>query len=210
MTLFRPELVAEFSETCDYHNGAHPHLIDYRIKANRPFVAAQLAAFPYYWAKKMCQESGETALSLGTPGLPYCLTVLPEKGKEGSHVFNQPSSVHLVFEPESFPLIICSAAIPALPCTGIRGTCTGSELVGTIRKWLTLLKPGGILAAIILDEKYAKEAGGSLLEIEGFCHTFTSPRFLRYVLEPLGDAAALEEYDTLQNNFAFDCVLRKT
>ena len=81
--------------------------------------------------------------------------------------------------------------------------------MSTVRRWLTLLKPGGILAAIILDEQYAKEAGGSLLEIKQFSHTWSASRFLRYVLEPLGADAVLEEFDTLKNNFAFDVVLRK-
>ncbi len=208
MSFDRQYLLDQFP-AYDYHNGNNQHLCDYRVKNNRQYVTMQIQCFPYYWAIKQCADSGEIGLSLGTPNLPYCLTVLPEKDK-GGHVFHQPTSVHLVFEPESFPLLICSAALPALPCTGIRGTCVGSELTSTIRRWLTLLKPGGILAAILLDERYAKEAGGSLLEISSFRHTWSAQRFLRYVLEPLGAESNLEEYDTLKNNFAFDVVLRKT
>lgn len=208
MSWRRPAIEDQFPDY-DYHNGNAPHIIDYRTKLGREQVVLQLQAFHYYWCLKQCRDSGEIGLSLGTPGLPYCMTVLPEKDR-GGHVFNKSDSVHLVLEKETFPLVLASAAVPTLPCTGIRGTCTGSELVSTIRRWLGLLKPGGILAAIILDEKYAKEAGGSLLEVASFQHTWTAARFLRYVLEPLGAGVELEEFDALKNNFAFDCVLRKS
>ena len=204
----------------DPHACTTPWKIDYRGDAeNRKLVAWQLQSFAYFQSLKQCQEEAEPGLSLRTPGIPFCLCASDERGP-GVHLFVKPEHVAKVFEPATFPFLLVSAALPSLPCTElppdatpeqrVARRCRGAELVPTLRNWLSLLKPGGVLAAIVLDESKARVAGGSLLTLNpAWTHAWTPAQFQTTLLDPVADLAEIEAVNTLGNNFAFDLVLRR-
>lgn len=204
----------------DPHACTTPWLLDYRGDAeSKKLISWQLQSFHYFQAITACAEEAEPGLSLKTPSIPFTLCASDERGP-GVHVFVKPEHVAKVFEPSTFPFILVSAALPSLPCTElppdarpeqrIARRCRGAELLPTLRNWLGLLKPGGVLAAIILDEARAREAGGSLLTLNTqWTHTWTPAQFQSTLLEPVADLAEIEALDTLGNNFAFDIVLRR-
>jgi hypothetical protein len=188
----------------DYHNATRPWENNYRAENGLRNCAWQMQAFHYFWCEKQCKEEGLTALSLNIPNLPHCNLVSNEPGV--GQFFCDFTSVHRLVNPKSFPLIIASAAISFLLCDK-EGYCDGSEVAKTMKDWMSILKPGGILAAVIMDEKLAFHEGRTMKGQNNMTHTWTAIQFERAVLSQLVDTVEIVEYDSFHNGCSFNMVL---
>lgn len=205
MSYNRPYLQEVFP-SYDYHNPLRPW--ENHIKAeNGPRNCGwQMMAFHYFWCEKL-KEEGSVGLSLNIPNLPFCNLVSNEPGV--GQLFSDFRSVHRLVNPRSYPLIIASAAISFLSCNKeIQSKyCDGGEVAQAIKDWMTILAPGGVLAAVIMDEKMPFYEGRTLKGQQNIVHAWTATQFERAVLSQLVDTVEIVEYDTFHNGCSFNLVL---
>lgn len=205
----RPYIESQF-KGYDYRSPERPWELHCANKDGIRNCAWQMRAFHLWWILEKCQETGEIGLAVNMEDHPLCLGVHTEKNK--GHLFSHYNSIHKVLEKESFPLIIASAVIPAIECIGTNPRrCDGLEIVEHVKNWSTLLKPGGVIIAAILDNTGPTEEGRTLLEHAQYNHAWTVKQFERYLLPVIVDKTPLgvREFDTLKNGLAFNLVLEK-
>lgn len=199
----------------DYLNPKQPYLLDYRRPDN--ITGKQMEAFHFFWSKRMCIETGKIGLSLITPHIPNCLCVSNKEGS-GVHIVHDLSSIDKLFLPESISLILASACLPLLPCTRLPESasaeekrllyCKGEEIIPTIKAWSKVLSKDGVLAAVLIDEQFARQAGFSLFEKGPFRHVWSAEKFCG-LIEDLKDTFEVVEFNNLHNHFSFNVVLKK-
>jgi len=200
-----------------YNDSIRPWLIDYRRSDN--IVGHQLAAFHYYWAAKMCANTGLIGLSFNVPRIPYCLHI---GGQEADDVHIKTVTIYNELESESFSLVIASSVISQFKCNQlpsdasssdrIRKLCHGGEIMEELSELGKLLMPEGRMIAALPNEKYAKEAGWSLFQKGNLQHVWTDTQFESNIINPFlaaNENFELEEWNNLHNRFAFNIVLRK-
>ena len=214
--LHRIDLLKQFPKY-DYGNPKSPWLLDYRRSDN--ITASQMASFHYFWASKMCVDTGHIGISLVMPGIPYCLCVSPRTGG-GVHIISPMENLVNLFQPESVSLIIVSSAVSMLPCSSLpkdttpevrqRRFCKAEEIVPILREWGGLLIPEGVMIANLIDESFVREAGWNLFEKDTqIQHVFTPRRFEDYIITPLLDVLEIEELNNMANHFSFNVVLKR-
>ncbi len=205
-------------------------ILDYRDPNNA--VGHQQRAFLMDVALRSFIESeGGIGLDLGSGGVqhPGCLSVdvignqeTPFYGGEmqGVHVKTDASNLWM-FGSNMFSCILANHLAEHLPCKRVgRGVdqqerlrigCPGYEITNIILDhWIRVVRPGGRIAMIIPDDKYAKEVGSSSLFWDStHCHAFDSTTFMSDILSPLLEWVEVEEYDSFSNNFSFPVLLRK-
>ena len=215
-TLHRLDLLKEFPKY-DYGAPRQAWLVDYRRADNN--TAAQIMSFHYYWATKMCGDSGHIGISLLMSNLPYCLSVAPESGS-GVHIVSPVENLAAILQPASVSLIIISSAVSLLACQSLpkdalpeirkRRFCTGKETLPMLREWASLLMPGGAMVANLIDESIAREAGWSLFQKDNrLQHAWTPKRFEEHIVKPMSDLFELDEINSMGNHFSFQVVLKK-
>jgi hypothetical protein len=72
-------------------------------------------------------------------------------------------------------------------------------------EWLRVLRPNGLLAIVLPDQKHFDVLGCDL----DHRHAWSSDDFRARILDRLVDVVDVLEYDTLKNNFSFNILLRK-
>ena len=215
-SLHRLDLLKEFPKY-DYRVPREPWRTEYRRADNN--TAAQIQTFHYYWATKMCGDYGHMGISLLMPNLPYCLCVAPQPGS-GVHIVSPVETLTAILQPASASLIIISSAVSLLACQSLpkealpeirkRRFCTGEETLPMLREWASLLMPGGVMIANLIDEAIARGAGWSLFQKDSrLQHAWTPKRFEEYIVKPVLDLFELEEINSMGNHFSFQVVLRK-
>lgn len=218
-SLHRLDLLKQFPRY-DYSNPKSAWLLDYRRSNN--ITASQMASFHYFWASKMCGDTGHIGISLVMPGIPYCLCVSPRTGG-GVHIISPLENLVNLFQPESVSLIIISSAVSMLPCSLFsflpksptpearqRRFCKAEEIVPILREWANLLVPEGVMIANLIDESFVREAGWNLFEKDPqIQHVFTPRRFEDYIIAPLLDVLEIEELNSMCNHFSFQSILKK-
>ena len=193
------------------------------MDATRPDSLAdlQIQAFHYYWTLDATKQ-GNIGLSLVTPCLPFCFT-LSSKNDALVHRHDTPASLEWLFESQSFACIVVSAVLPHVFCSAVspgvekkerkKAHCQGEEIVESFQKWGRVLAPRGVLLGVLFDNKAALEyRHTNLIEELDFQHAWSAFSFQEQVLRPflkVDSSFRLEEYDTLQNNLAFNFVVRK-
>src|SRR5207237_740808 len=85
----------------------------------------------------------------------------------------------------------------------------GGGDVGVIRvlqdHWLRVLQPGGIISIVLPDQAYVE-----VLDIDrDHKHAWSHVDFRHRVLDHTAEMADVVEYDTFNNHFSFNVVLRK-
>ena len=214
--LHRLDLLKEFPGY-QYFDPQKSWLLDYRRSDNT--TAAQMESFHFYWAHKMCSDTGYMGLSLLIPNIPYCLCVAPQPGG-GVHIVSSVENLAKLIEPESISLLIISSAITLLPCQSLpkdasleirkRRFCVGEETVPVLREWASLLMSHGVMIANLIDEAIAREAGWSLFQKDPHIqHSWSPRRFEEHIVSSLLDLCEIEEINSLGNHFSFQVVLRK-
>lgn len=93
----------------------------------------------------------------------------------------------------------------------LRVACPGYELIDIIRgPWHRILRAGGYVAMIIPDEDMFLAGGGTSLGIDPtHNHAYGASTFKARILSKLIDLFDIVQYDTLDNGFSFDTILKK-
>ena len=101
----------------------------------------------------------------------------------------------------SCPFIISNHSLEHMP-GGDR------EIADLLVWWLSRVRPGGVLAMIIPDNAWFDVLKSDPDHKNAWSHDDFKPRVLDEVLRRSGSPTELVAYDTLDNHFSFDCVLR--
>jgi len=168
-------------------------------------VGHQQRIFNVYWGYVCCRDSGEIGLDVGSAGVPapwcigidkymgteplyngYCNSMLKHAGEDLSD-----------FGSEQFSLVLANHSVEHM---------SGSILDIIGNHWLRVLKPSGTLAMIIPN---ADTMAKSLLLDGDHKHAWSADNFQKDIIEPLLDKVIVREFNTLGNNFSYNCVLRK-
>lgn len=226
------ETVQTYFTDFNYHtpNGDRTVLCDMRNRDN--MVGHQQRAFSVYWALKTCGPL-DLGLDVGSSrGMtPYCIHVdkfgdgkphpIYGGGAYRSDVLGDASSLS-VFPSDTFPLVVSNHSLehmpgfPGMPWTVEAQAAAGLHtalqqandrtIVTTLRtEWLRVLRPGGILAMCIPDNDHFDVMGCD----KDHKHAWGASNFEARILNHLSDLADRIEYNTLDNHFSFDVVLRK-
>lgn len=75
-----------------------------------------------------------------------------------------------------------------------------------LEEWLRVIKPNGHLCLIVPDRRYTPQPGTPGHDVTHY-REFTPEEF-RAVVDDLGDVTIVQ-YDTIANEWSFDCVLKK-
>lgn len=202
--------VFDMFEGYDYRNPEEAWKIHCGDKEGIRNSTWQMKAFHYWWIVEQCRKTGEIGLAIDVYAHPFCFNVHSKRGS--GHIWSHLNSIHKVLEPGFFPLIIASAAIPAIECEASPGVkCSGLEITKYIQQWSILLKSNGVLIAAILDNAGPLTEGRSLVEHDTYKHAWTAKQFERNILPVIrGDETfEVEEFDSLKSGMGFNLVLRK-
>lgn len=208
MSFDRPYLLAEFPGY-DYNNPVHPWDMDINKPDGPRNCAWQMQAFHYYWCLRQCKEDAEIGLSLDIPNLPHCFLVSsqPNQGHIGSGAMAL-ESIDMVIQPRSFKLIVASSALQKITCAA-SARCDNGDARTILKRWITLLRPGGVLIAALMDENFSAKNGRDLKDT-GWTHTWSPRTFESRILRPIAEEH-LEtlEFDTFKNGMSFNVVLQR-
>lgn len=202
---------------------------DYRKSNNS--VGHQQRGFLCYYAIKSFVEQGIIGIDLGSAGVvtPMCLATdaiptgsTPAYGgvMQGVQMAVDASDLSM-FGTETFGCVLSNHLTEHLPCLyapknisqreRLDFDCPGWEVVDVFDEhWLRVVKKGGYVCGIIPDEQYAREVNSSTLFYdETHQHRLDPNSFRSNILERLKTPVEILEFDTFQNNFSFNFVLRK-
>jgi hypothetical protein len=224
--------VLPFFPNYDYHKPAPGVTVDYRDPNN--VTGHQQRAFIVYWALRAFRESGGyPGIDAGGAGVltPGCISVdlygndeiNAYGGKHGKGVHIKADCTQLdTFQSNAFSCFLASHLIEHFPCSElppesdylerIDNACPGKELVSNLRgNCIRVVRPTGYIGLIIPDEtKSLTLWNTSTLELDkSHQHAWTADGFFHDVLVPLTDEVDILEYDTFDNNFSINVVLRK-
>ena len=206
------EEVQKYFPGFDYKNpsGDRSVLCDMRNPGN--MVGHQQRAFSVHWALKTCSPT-DLGLDLGSPrGLtPYCVHVdifgngrshpFYGGGRYLSDVVYDAARAPEIFPQDTFPFISSNHSLEHMAASGDDG------IVSLLHGWLALLRQGGILAMIVPDNDHFDVMKSD----KDHRHAWGARDFRPRVLDKLlaQNTSELLDYNTLQNHFSFDVVLRK-
>lgn len=174
-------------------------------------VGHQQRALTVYWALRMCGPL-DLGLDVGSHrGLtPYCVHVdLYGDGRVHPFYGGGPYRSDVVadamklsvFPSDTFPLVASNHSLEHMP--GDDGA-----IVNMLRnEWLRVLRPGGVLAMCVPDNDHFDVMASDKDHKNAWGARDFRPRVLDRVLA--GGGVELIEYDTLDNHFSFNVVLRK-
>jgi hypothetical protein len=198
--------VCDYFPDFDYRNcvGDRSVLCDMRNPKN--MVGHQQRAVTIFWAIEMCGPT-DLGLDIGSHrGLtPFCIHVdRYYDGKNAHPVYGGVISADVVadgtkleglFPPNTFPYIASNHSLEHM----------ANDVVPVVQSWIDLLRPGGILAMVVPDNDYWDVMSSDSDHKNAWGHTDFHRRVLDFVR-----GAEVVEYDTLDNHYSFNVILRKT
>lgn len=205
--------VCEFFPDYDYRTCVGDRKIICRMDSGAGNkVGHQQRAFSCWWALETCGPL-DLGLDLGSPrGMtPYAMHVdvfgdgrvhpYYGGGPYRADIVRDASNVADLFPADTFPLINSNHSLEHMHVDGDAGI--GRVLDG----WVRLLRPGGVLAMIVPDNAWFDVLKSDRDHAFAWSHEDFRPR----VLDPLMRRGAVDlvEYDTLDNHFSFNVVLRR-
>lgn len=202
----------------DYRNpvGNRDELCDMRSPKN--MVGHQQRAFSVWWALQKCGPM-DLGLDLGSPrGLtPYCIHVdlfgtgAPHPfyggGAYNADIAWDATRIREIMPPSSIPFITVNHSLEHMPAANDDG------IVELLVRWVSLLRPGGILAMLVPDndhfDVWACDKDHKHVGSKAWGHSDFRTRILDKLLAQQAVPVALRDYDTLDNHFSFDVVLER-
>lgn len=196
------EYLLDYFPNYDYHKlvpNIDPVRLDYRRADN--IVGFQQRCFILYWCLKGA-ENGGIGVDMGCGSVvdPYCLGI-DKYGRGEKDDYGGECKPHIVlradkplpFESGSFDFLVSNHSLEHM-----------SDTEWTLREWIRIVKPRGILAIIMPDATY-----GSTGDEHHHAVSWTAEDFKKEVLDDLKDLVEIIEFNTLSNNFSMNCVLKK-
>lgn len=197
----------------DYKNPTPGTIVDARDPKN--MMGHQQRAFTTYWALKTCSPT-DLGLDLGSPrGMtPYCVhadvfgdgSVHPfyGGGRYLTDVVCDASKIgtdNRIFPTDCWPYIASNHSLEHMHVDGDIG------IVTMLWRWVDLLRSGGTMALVVPDNAHFDVLASDKDHAFAWSHEDFVPR----ILEPLKALAPIEvvEYDTFDNHFSFNVLLKK-
>lgn len=221
--------VLPYFPTYEHDKPAPGVIVDYRDPGN--VTGHGQRAFLTYWALRAFEESGGISLDLGSAGVHHPASLAldiygngetPVYGGTVSGVHYKGDAANLwEFGENSFSAILSNHLIEHLPCYYVPSSmpqeqrkqiaCSGEEIETIIRDhWVRIVRQGGYIVAVVPDDQYAREVESSVLFYDtSHQHAWTAAEFYKNVVDKLSDVVDVLEYDTFDNHFSFNMVLRK-
>lgn len=174
-------------------------------------VGQQQRAFTTWWAIECCGPL-DLGLDLGSHrGLtPYTIHVdvfgtgqvhpYYGGGRYVADVAHDATNLAL-FPPDAFPYIASNHSLEHMPVGNDDG------VVRLLEGWLALLRRGGILAMVVPDNAYFDVMASDKDHKHAWSHSDFRPRVLDEVIRRT--SAEVLEFDTFQNEFSFNVLLRR-
>lgn len=215
--------VQKYFPDFDYRKPVPGTIVDMRDPKN--VTGHQQRAFTTYWALQTCGPL-QLGIDMGSPkGLtPYCVHVdvfgngrphpfYPGGAYYADLALDAADSRELACLPMgAWPYIASNHSLEHMPARAESGAIGDAGIVQCLRRWLQLLRPGGLLAMIIPDNAHFDVMKSDPDHKHAWSHTDFVPR----VLDPLGNSCVkngmpmeVVEYDTLDNHFSFNVLLRR-
>lgn len=193
------EYLLEWFPDYDYHKCVDPVRLDYGRSDN--LVGHQQRAFVIFWCLEGAKNGG-IGIDMGCGSVvdPFCLGV-DKYGRGERDEYGGECKPHMVlradkplpFEDNSFDFLVANHALEHM-----------QDTVWTVREWVRIVKPNGILAFVLPDAKY----GGADKDADHKAE-YTTEQFKKEVLSEVEKLVDVVEFDTFKNNFSFNVVLRK-
>lgn len=191
-----------------------PDLDRARLKITHPnnVVGHQQRAVTIYWAYKQCNAL-DLGLDFGSHrGLtPFCAHVDRWYDNRKDHpVYGgvHPADVvadcaepEKVFSRNCYPYIASNHSLEHMPAPGDDG------VVDLLARWVDLLRSGGVLAMVVPDNDHFDVMASDRDHKHAWGHKDFRPRVLDKLLTR--GAVELVEFDSLDNAYSFQVVLRK-
>ena len=110
------------------------------------------------------------------------------------------TKLETVFPPATFPYLCSNHSLEHMPGDD-------AAIVDLLARWMGLLRPGGVMALIVPDNDHWPVLPSDPDHKNAWGHSDFRPR----ILDPFLDLGGLElvEYDTLDNHYSFNVVVRK-
>lgn len=197
-----PEARACFPDF-DYHKPLHPELCDMSRPDN--IVGEQQRAFSVWWAMDQCLASGRIGIDIGSASevTPWTIGIDYYRGEEHP-IYGGVCEPTLVCDGENlsmfaddfFTLVIANHSLEHMK----------GDIVELLRtQWLRVLEPSRYLVMIIPSNEYFDVLAADPSHV----NAWTAAEFQEEIIKPLLDMVRVREFNTLNNNFSFDVVLRK-
>jgi len=196
------ELLQWFPEY-DYAHPLEPEKMDYRRPDN--LTGYQQRCFIVKWAIEQCGRTGNVGLDIGSFGVhtPYCLSTDKFSTEHHPDYRGGQCIPQLKLSGEDLSLI-GDATIPLITGNHVMEHLSG-DLVTILRHWHTKLIPGGIVAQVIPDNAYSDVFAMDPTHT----HNYSSSEFKEFILEEVKDIYDIVEFDSFDNHFSFNVVLKK-
>lgn len=199
------DYLLEFFPDYDYHKCTQPERLDYRRRDN--LAGHQQRAFCVYWSLKGAEKGGVGVdMGCGEVIHPFCLGV--DKYMGDSHP-DYPSSTKANYHPHMVlradkPLPFTDGCFDFLISHHSLEHMQDTEW--TLREWLRVVKPNGVLALVLPDAAY----GGADNDRDHKA-SYSAEQFKKEVLDPLVEEGLIKivEWNTFNNNFSMNAVLKK-
>lgn len=201
--------VCDYFPDFDYRTCVGDRSVICDMSNPKNMVGHQQRAVTIFWALEMCGPT-DLGLDIGSHrGLtPFCMHV--DKFYDGKNphpiyggvisadVVVDGTQLEAIFPPNTFPYLCSNHSLEHMP----------GDIVELLSSWLRLLRPGGILAMVVPDNDYWPVLQSDPDHKNAWGHIDFLPR----VLDPLLARGGVEivEYNTLDNHYSFDVILRKT
>jgi len=177
----------------DYHQPSAEFLTRRKFSHPNNIVGVQQRCFNYFWAFHTVWGTGELGVEVGSHGVrtPFCLSTDIEQFEGVDLVMD---ATDITLSNGSILLLLANHVIEHLDI----------EIGDLLAHWHTKLKPSGIIAAIMPDEKFNDVKAQDVSHF----HATHSDSFRD---EYLSDQNLFEvlEYNTLRNSFSFEMVIQK-
>jgi len=207
------ETVLRYFPEFDYNAPAGDRnvLCDMRNPGN--MVGHQQRAVTSYWAIETCGPL-DLGLDIGSPkGMtPLCIHVdLFGDGKPHPFYGGGPYNADVAFDASRIDEIVPDSSLPYIASNHslehMPGEGGDAGVVDLLVRWLGLLRQGGVLAMVIPDNDHFDVMACDKDHKHAWGHKDFEARILRPLLGKT--PADVIGFDTLNNNFSFDVILRK-
>lgn len=206
--------VQQYFPQFDYKSPAGDRnvLCDMRNPNNK--VGHQQRAFSCWWALQMCGPM-DLGLDVGSGrGLtPHCIHV-DLYGDGQSHPFYgggpyrsdvvRDASDLSIFPSDTFSYLTGNHSLEHIPASQYGGGDSGIVQV-LANHWLRVLRPGGIMALVIPDQAHIDVMAVDKDHKHAWSHGDFQQRVLNHVMH----LCDMVEFNTFNNNFSFNVVVRK-
>lgn len=195
------EDIQEYFPNFDYKNCTEPERIDFSRPDN--LVGVQQECFLLHHILKQFFKNGEVGLDIGCGQDPHWGTVGINDyygnchkiygGKYNPHITSLAENIDKIFNEKTFNFIVASHILEHV-----------KDPIVTFRKWIKLLKVGGIIILLMPDATYEQ-----LKWDPSHINFFTPNDFKEKVINSNLDILSKVELDTLKNKFSFNFIGKK-